>query len=249
MGVLGSTKPDAWTLSPQLTEAPELWQGDTVVLPFWEGSGQPNIIRANGPESLDIAEGTPVWGKTLEGMSRNYGGNSFENGIVPGFFDEVEALTIAAIFIMRGENFTDNGIFGDGTKANWDNNRAVQIVSRRSERIRFFIRTNSGGYFTEDPNTNLVIGKLMVSVNTWSSADGGLLKSYLNGMEIDSVQGPTSYLPTGHGDLIVASYYDNGDRRFDADYLMCVAKTEKWSDAEVKKFSEDPFAMLRPAGF
>jgi len=59
VGLISSTKPGPWTLSPQMTAAPELWRDVISVGAVWNGTGNPYDLRLktfhtlkNGPSWL-----------------------------------------------------------------------------------------------------------------------------------------------------------------------------------------------------
>jgi len=105
------TKPAPWTLSPQLTEAPDLWDDCIFVYPFWELVGPPKQILL-----LDQDTNALAWGLSEHGAQIEMGGASNGMGLIQKPPNSIigqspHKFTLVWFGYFFDQNNDDEGIF------------------------------------------------------------------------------------------------------------------------------------------
>ena len=253
-----STKPDAWTLSPQLTEAPELWRNAQLVVPLWEGSGPPvDIVTGNNASIV----GLPAWnasrsGRTIKGTQSG----TSERIIFPSLRQSSNSnpYTIAVFFNRSTAGFTsvsggDEALISiDDDFLFFEDSRAHLYMEDGDGTLKFINQIGQGASAAiEGTTTGLNDGKNHVCVVVSDGVDSANNKMWLDGKEepitVSGSEDPT--IGTTHPILLLNGSAQSENRASLANIYLAVLIFEKWTPVQVKKFSGDPFAMLRPAGF
>ena len=240
-----STKPNAWTLSPHLTAAPELWRGCVFCAPFWESGGVPMDVARNVRGTL--AHGDPFWGTGPRGAESDHslqGAWQFaDDPRITNLGDEFTSVVVIRhpindlIFdfgYILGKNYG-----GSGTK--WfyiAEDIAANIV-------RFYWDDGSDNHLLDASIPN--DGEVHVLVQT-NSVSNSIREGYVDG-EI-GVSGSAISGITNNGPVTIGERVDfSNNREYRGKILFCAMWNRRLLPDEVKLISADPFAMLRPAGF
>jgi len=237
MSVLSSIKPAPWPLSPELTEAPELWRGCVRCYPFWEyGSDaiwdvSPNRSKA---EVVNISAANN-WG--IDGMGPFFAFQRADSSylrtkVIQGFTE------IGLLFLTRPRSLASfHGLFGKGR----GNNGSIGIFSNDGDQIQIGTgNPNTSRFENLSPNRWYKLG---VSV----SADGTVAHLIGDGRNDTASNGETI---SGNNIEAVLGALKNGvdDISFhgDWDVSLAIIYDRPISRDFFLKWANDPFAMLRP---
>lgn len=258
--MISSTKPQAWTLSPQMTAAPELWRDVLGAFPLWSLTEQNLAIPST---KLAIQGSSVTLDPGLSGMS----GNNFTNkgylyvddagfcdiASPPGPMeldrDNFRVSVLAALNVGSIDDSFECVLTKGRTVGFPDLTAPFSIVSSSS--------TSELGWEVNDGSNRSLLpvsksaNEEMTVVGTF---DGTNQKVFKNGKEEGSAT------PSWDGS---ANTSPNGDRFAIGDDPMRDDIRMNWSgriyfvviwrraltQEEALFLSADPFAMLRPAGF
>lgn len=264
--VKSSTKPDAWTLSPQMTAAPELWRS-AAVFPFWDGSGLGVPIHGAFPVSqwssdAGSSNNAPHgWSVGSKGRVGDFSSGVLRGGDFVNALTGADALTIVFL-IKAGSTGIDNGFLRTEGSFDGDPTGGDDIIGIRYDSsgfngggtnvIKFGMNTTSGSVNGES-TSNVQTTDIQHVAMRWRSGEAPEL--FIDG-EKDSLSsspgtlagtvsfnGDTNAWWVGQGTKESSSSFWGGD------ILMHVVATRFWSDGDITAHAADPFAMLRPAGF
>lgn len=253
MSVISATKPDAWTLSPQMTAAPNLWRGCRGLVPLWENSGVPyEIINGKPREAVD-AGGSVEWLVSSEGVARNYISDIVREdlevdstGIKRWPF--VGPLTYAAMAEVEntGGSQTLFGVSDDDGVSIY-----CQLAVKGSGGVPRMVN-RTGAFQSADGTTNVVgDGLAHVFVGTLNNDASRSLEIFLDGVSegTDTSDGDVSGTDRASiGSISRNGANDNTDA-FKGKLYWVAAWDRILSSSEIQSLSDDPFIMLRPAGF
>ena len=239
MGVISSTKPDAWTLSPQMTAAPEYWRGNTViVIPFWNDrdkdiangfgldyTGSPSRILNQNGSVLDF-NGSSDYIEIQNSKDKFLNSFSFAIRVKSGYL--LDDQRILARWASDGtESFVlwmDSGGAGAGY--------AIQIKESTDSPIAT-IGTDASSAKKEMQSVVAVY-----DLNT--------ILIYVDGVKKD--QAPATVPVKSSNNNIRIGNLEGVGQFFNGKIEMAVLSSRPWTEKEVIQWSNDPFAMLRPAG-
>ena len=231
-----NTKPDAWTLSPQLTVAPELWRGLWHLFAFYPGAlGYDHVTRKMFPTNGGLSIRS-----TSEGLAANFDGTGTNvklgnpDGITNGSQISVFAYLIPDVFgndgsIFRSAGNVDSAFdldFNNGSELRWFTN---DIIGARNSTLAKDLSAFSTG--------------VPVAVGATLGDSGN--KLYINGRVEDSSPDTTRNTATDPiyiGSEGTADYLDGA-------VLILAVWDYDLRPADMLKLFNDPFLMLRPAGF
>jgi len=259
MSVKSSTKPDAWTLSPQMTAAPELWRGCVFLEPFWGNPKdivygfEPSKVEVSG-YTIDIGLGSvgrealykQNAGSAGNGAAYKYGGgNESEHDVGSEDFTAFvycRYLNKTNICSAFGKKFTG----GPGNEG-WT--ISVNPYGTSDEQVVFILDNDGTQFILESAKGVAPIDTPFTIVGVRS---GSTIELFVDGESRDansvsgSVSNSTVPLQVGSGLSNTGSDVDWG---WTGSIYMAGLCKRAWSESEIKAFSADPFAMLRPAGF
>lgn len=244
MGALSSTKPQAWTLSPQMTAAPELWRDCLICAPFWESSGTPQNIVGSEFASDFLNAG---WGIGSDGVELDLSADA--SGITFPLTADLPASSGVTIHFLH----VFVNISSPGNYARWIDTPGealsmfqdgAQSTTEREGEIRF----QRDGQFLADEG--VFVDKLVPSSVTGTHPGGtGTARMYVDGEQriSKSWQATTDH---SQGDKIWIGR-ENDDSTDDVKmHLRFFALWRReLSPSDIDLLARDPFAMLRPAGF
>jgi len=240
---LMSTKPGAWTLSPQLTAAPELWRGCVLMIPFFE------------TPSMDIVTGTKLSEGSLSG-----GGISTRQGraakVTEGTgWNYRMTLTEKQRSTPQGRHTivwygrippgrTDMRLVGLGNGNRWvsynsGENQFVPQWDDASDKIAVV-----SNMFPDDGQFHQLTGRQtkVSGSEVYQAIVNGEVKgqeAIASRFDIDDVE----------NNLEIGGTAWNDAENTESECLFFALWDRDLSEEELKHMYFDPFAMLRPAGF
>ena len=235
-----STKPAPWTLSPQLTAAPELWRGLEAVFPLWEGTGDPQML-GDMPVTTDLQIAT--WGKTLNGASVNGDGSAFSYVRSTQFPDVGPTNWTFVVSGVSGSNSQErfHNLLING-ESNSIREQKMMIAARNGSQLQAGIGDGNGNQ-ASGAKFDVLKGNPFCIVVVYN---GSVVKVFKNGDLIDSF---SSSLQTN----TISKFAVMGDPEKNLEWIGSVDFVSAYSravtDQEARFITTDPFAMLRPAGF
>ena len=243
-----STKPDAWTLSPQLTAAPELWRGCVIACPFWEASGtprnilNPKVVGTVGSPSIQLGGS----GREVSFDDASY----YEHGYT---FPEVglgnwNEITIASRFINPISFSEKDALIGDRNLSS-NNGWVVGVMEGSGNDGRLYVTFS--GVARYDTSTRVPGIRATKKSIVWRAVNGVSFDSFVEGELFESINIGT-LKPSGLSqNVLIGALNDSGSGSRESqglhEYLFVWNRA--LTDNEIKALHEDPFAMLRPAGF
>lgn len=246
-------KPKAWNLKPKMTAAPELWEGCEILVPLWEGVGDPSSITVGMPGQVS---GNSFGGWGFSGLGRHLvGPTGVDNSVVDGLLwsslpstldsNKPKTMFIWGVFenTEGGENiyfcdFGENGGNTDGAQYRF----RLDVGKPRVEA--------SGGKYigdttVDDGNPHKVAfrndGNTILGTGLW--VDGQEVAQHVDSTDQSMVSGAdtvTLFDMTPSG-FTVSS--------MSSPCLMFGFWSRELTDVEMSLITRDPYAMLRPAGF
>jgi hypothetical protein len=243
MSALSSTKPQAWTLSPQMTAAPELWRGCVRMLAW---SLTHDIARG---DFWTIVDTTSEVETGLSDMGRVF---EFR----PTSADSGGALSVSTVGSVD---------LGAGPWSIWGISRVRVLPSSRSSPkdsnvISWHVGTadeNNAPYYNDDDSMSLwdngsrVEMLSSITAGTWYNHvvtyDGTNTLAYVDGEE--KVNTTSLNFDSLSSDFYIGRRGGSGDRYFDGDLAIFGLFNRVLTANEAERLNTDPFAMLRPAGF
>ena len=240
MGVKSSTKPDAWTLSPQLTAAPEMWRGCIACWPMWDGSGEQVmdvVSRRDGTFQNASALGWSLGseGKNLSFQSENASGHLT---IIDGVNLTPKKELTYWFYAKPSTKNSSKTVYGKEIGGPWN-----KIGTLFADELR---GTLTAGGTIEDIDVSIQPGELLTGALTY---DGVNARVYVNGAEggVAAMSGDVDY--TSEAPAIGRSSADSTGAVFDGEIYIVALWDRALTDNELKLLNDDPYIMLRPAGF
>lgn len=244
VGIITGTKPTPWTLSPQMTAAPELWRDLVVLYPFWEyGSGQVRDLNW-GRNHGTLTNMTPsmAWTRNRLGAALATDGNDDEV-LIPGAPPlsqpaENNALTISV--------WIRNKSPGTGGK---------YILQYRSNEWNIIYGFNGNEYETfwsggdirhtikSISNTDTDLHHLLVTYDV-AKTD---FRAYWDGVETLNITESTALNSQSGPSLSIGS--SNGGGFFEGEFSSISVWSRSMTKSEAQLLYRNPFAMLHPVEF
>ena len=240
-------KPKAWTLSPQLTAAPELWRGCVFMVPFWEGVGVPfDIVRKSAGT---VGNGSPDWIYLRQGLSSDHSARGawsfFDNSLITNLGDEMTNLVLMKESL---EEATTDSEYIAGKNYGGGNTKWFYITKSSQEPFL-------GAFFWDDGNdNNLLNGNTEIIDNQpHLLAQTNSLKDNIREVWTDGTleaSGNAISGITNNGPVVIGERADfNASREYRGSILLHAMWNRRLRSHEIQLLTRDPFAMLRPAGF
>ena len=229
------TKPAPWTLSPQLTDAPELWRGCFFCVPMWEGTGRPRDLF--GHEIVGEASSSVVpWVIGQGGLATNYQqitspSSNLNTPDAPEFSLLKSGVQATWLMTFLTRNNSDTWILF-GKRNEW----ALQSFGSDIRLATFGGNSGSGDTISKNFVYTIVI------VNT--AGVGG--KIYLNGSLYKSFS--NSDTSSDDTDPVRIGAFNANDFLFDGEVYQCSLWNRRLNDDVAQRLSADPYAMIRPRG-
>jgi hypothetical protein len=247
--VKSSTKPDAWTLSPQMTAAPGLWRDYEIVVPFWEPNLPSNALSPGGQFLLEVESGSPEMSLTTEGRSLVLPSVSISNTAIESPDGAAPDLSSSESYVLTlYMTIGDASVAGSGFNHRWewedvDTNEGFSGAVDTDG--TFFIFTSGentqgvGSIPIDDDQPHLIVVE-------WDQPNGTMTQ-FIDGLQDYSV----SYSDTSSGTnmrLVFGLHSSNGggDLARTRYHFFSIRKGRVNPSSTLLN---DPFAMLRPAGF
>jgi len=233
--IKSSTKPDQWTLSPQMTAAPELWRGCEIVAALWEKVGTfRNLVPGGMVINDDSTQANTGinWVRTASGTGINSTTIATDSGgssrAIPS-----DAISFAVLWDNLANDTPEFFVCRDIDKSK-------TIVECKAGSDLVVELYSDQGFDNGDISGATLDGRTIVSV---TFDRGGRMSLYFNGV----FQGDRAcdWSPDSGG-----LYYDFNMFGNDVNLEAAPAVWERaLTPAEHALIGRDPFAMLRPAGF
>jgi hypothetical protein len=231
--VKSSTKPQAWTLSPQMTAAPELWRGCILMLPFWEGAS--NVARDASGYGRDgtISGATSVLrdrGRTL-----SFDGNDEVQG-------NLRIDTATGPYSWSWWSYTDT------VEQKW-----MWVTPTLSDGFGFGVWDGAGEFraYAGASNQRWAGSSGDVVAGQWQHwvviHDGSTITQvYRNGVELSGTTGGGAIDSTVHE---IGQQANSFWQPWSGDLDLPTVWNRGLAVSEIRKLYHDPSAMIRPAGF
>jgi hypothetical protein len=248
---VSSTKPQAWTLSPQMTAAPELWRGCTLMLPFWDSFPDARNITPHGPRIVSQAI------NTSGSIDRNIGpngvrafannGNDAGSGAYYDFnagdflLDSTDVTLFAVVQVDQLSSNRSNA--GDQVVWGWGSGD-VEYAPYFNDNDQIQLWDGQG---TAQGSTSFAAGVYYV-IHTVFDNSATEFSLYIDGA-FDNTLGRFGTMGPSGSVRLFNNHNASPNRSFEGRCDIAAAWNRKLSNEEIVILSDDPFAMLRPAGF
>ena len=249
MGVKSSTKPDAWTLSPQLTAAPELWRNAGFSFPFWEGSGDAmELVRGKNSATLDADELPIVVGRRLSSAGNSLGemGTKRFQVNVSGsleFANDTQG-TVVLYLLPQGVDAAEDVYFSFEGDSSSD---MVVVRPNGAGSIDWFLR-GANNFNGQVAGTVMNDGDPHVLI--FSGGPDGF-KMYIDDQIVTTDSATVWFANIQSPQQITLNGWPAFLASVGAPHQLVLAHyiRRQVPDSVAKFIGRDPFAMLRPAGF
>jgi hypothetical protein len=242
--VKSSTKPDAWTLSPQMTASPNDWRDTKMCLPFWESPGPVGTVydirrneflsvnNADAQHNIIMTPGGP--GFSTQSNDTNAGAISYNAQVLPvGNSGDEWSILIAGTFRETADP--------EQTLVGIDDSWLIRIEAGPTINLRTF---GSGNSFSP-PNWDVSKDEFHTLVMNWRA--GVSVQMSWDGEDLGTIsQSDTS----STSNVLDVGHRGAQDHIKTKTKVVLIEGSDKArSVADSNRLSADPFAMLRPAGF
>jgi hypothetical protein len=237
-----ATKPQAWTLSPQMTAAPELWRNIHGVIPFWRSESL-FVIKDDGNRfsDEDVSSASWSWTTTQNGIALRT--NDTDGLVVHNEVDAPHSGPFAGIVVVDNSDLADssNALMADmnsSSNIGW----SLKLEQFGSPGQLGFTKHGVADLTsTFDSPTGFAVIGFTVEAN-----DNVLL--FLDGKK-DDLQNSQSFSEPSDSDKAWVLAETKQTDFAQTDFLFAALWNRELTDSEHKCLADDPFAMLRPAGF
>ena len=241
-------KPAIWGVAPALSAAPGLWRYNPIVIPYWEGDGDPGSVdyrRLTG-----VSEGTGhTWTQTPAGRAVSLDGsddNSFSFGDVPDArFTETTSFSILSVFSFSATGAFDMLLAKDsaaGTRA------LFQWRKTDTEKIEllFGITSSTLGQVTSDQT--LSANQIYVACAVRDVA-ADQLRLFIDGKKDKEITDASTGTWTITDGTLRPQLDTGGDQAsWPGDKILdIIFPTDALTDHEAIALTRDPFSLIRPA--
>ena len=249
-------KPPRWPVTPNITDAPDLWRDAVAVFPMWGGPG--NVV-------YDVLNGhKATLGSGVQWQPSNLGTvASFRHGDRSTQYIEVEnkglfpegqsgeELSVWALQLFDIDPGTDGEDTGTVKFHDGNDGYMCGLEDNGTENVPM-IRTSGGN--NGDPGVSANIGVWQTLAYSW--VVGSEFRIHLNGRRIQSTASTdTSSVASGEPLYIGVKGFEagkpanlsNNPSGFTGLMGFWMIRRRRAEDIEFERFHADPFAMLRPS--
>ena len=253
MSVLSATKPDIWTLSPQMTAAPNLWSQCALLFPLWDRSTTIHDIVGNIRYSyiIDGTSGTPEadLGPNGRRISTNNGTSAASGDYYDISISDYPELvgTDITLWALAHTDYLSSARGGSGDQVlfgtDWDGSKILNYAPyfNDNDRIQLWNGGSAAGNVTFNANQLYNIACILDGAS-------GEFSLYVDGVLDTTLTGFSTFTSSG-----ILRIFNNRDtdpnRSFAGSADIMGVWSRKLSDGEIALLNKDPFAMIRPAGF
>ena len=246
MSATSSTKPDAWTLSPQMTAAPELWRNAMwAYCPAISNKG--DILGQDDLDNFKSSNQIIASSGRAEDYVNTAGDHRQSANSLP-----VDTKALSVIMYLADPASADFGavISNVPSSGSWSNKDSFAIQVMSNDNWRWICKLTNGEQRIDTPSATVLSGPQII-VGT-RSKDGSQLKFYYNDTVDDTMDANSSSdIMLMEDPVIVGGYFDLTDSRFRTTHkhYYSVILHREVSAEEVEMLRADPWRPWRPAGF
>ena len=236
-------KPKAWNLSPQATQAPELWRHAKSVQPFWNNGRVTDIVQNKDyPITTSMSFIFSEVGRALrikEGAVNTTGIN------IPMISGKVYTYLVYFVGFNAGSNNNEFKAEFTGHVDSGNNDGLKLSINQGGKLFMLTLGGNTNG------STSIVVddGKPHAAAVVFDMADGRAVQIIDGVLDLDA-----SYTDTSSRSDAIFGISPQGSGSGNLSAVDVITQTMIETDSQLshdvlKNWTLDPFAMLRPAGF
>jgi hypothetical protein len=239
-----STKPQAWTLSPQMTASPNDWRHTKMFLPFWDRVATVDSVfdiarkefvsvdNSTTQHDIIMTPGGP--GFSTQSDNNTSGAINYGTQVLPvGESGDEWSVLVAGVFRAPA--------LGDQTLIGVDDSWLLRIEPGPTINLRTF---GSGNSFSP-PNWDTTKDEFHALVMNWRA--GVSVQMSWDGEDLGTITQSDTSSVSNNLDVGHRGGTDHINPK--TKIVMIEGSDKARSVADSNRLSADPFAMLRPAGF